>query len=710
MIGLEFVLRIDPAFTPAVGLQHQLTSGAAEVDLTDIIAQLEAPTTDAINEQLVEAVEAFNQRNFVDSKSMVERVLIELPGHQEARALLAQLEQALKVEHQVGQFLAQAREALAQGDAQEASNFVMMAQALDPHHSGIAATLQEIYAKGGLPQHDESAGGARRDPGPFDTPDTPDGVEMQDEGAGEPAWGADGGQEFSFDAEPAAGPLDGAQFPPPDMGAAQIGGDALTEPVDASFAQTPPAEHEPPADDVSDLFDADSGQTAAPLTGELSEAQGLVARGTAAYESGLFLAAIDAWSRVYLADPSNSEVPALIEAAKKELAESSREVEHLLFDAEDAVISGETDKALELVRRVLAQNPGHPEALELQQRLSGGSSPAAAPAKAEPTADAMPDLEDDLFSEPFDEIDTEVEPEVEDDLDDFPDDSAPKRRSKLLGLSGRALAVAAVAAIVLMVVVWFGLRSLVGGSESSSSGDVYAMKAEAQALFKQGDVVGAIAMVEQFEPGDEIDEQLVNMLLTKYQAALATPTPTPVPAAAIEARELLTAGLWYRAYLTATSGLEDHPSDGGLQEIIEQIEGMEPSVTTLSTQIANGNHRGAMSTARSVLVNYPDQPDLVLVLGQSLFNASLAELRTYNLTGASTYLNELQGLDPSDEEVARVLEFVQKYKARPVDMQLRVFIQSLGERSGWAELTEAQVEATGDAAATPTPTPDAPTA
>jgi len=652
MIGLEFILRIDPAFTPAVGLQHQLTSGAAEVDLTDIIAQLEAPTTDAINEQLVEAVEAFNQRNFVDSKSMVERVLIELPGHQEARALLAQLDQALKVEHQVGQFLAQAREALAQGDAQEASNFVMMAQALDPHHSGIAATLQEIYAKGGLPQHDESAGGAQRDPGPFDTPDTPDGVEIQAEGAGEPAWGADGGQEFSFDAEPSAGPLDGAQFPPPDMGAAQIGGDALTEPVDASFAQTPPAEHESPADDVSDLFDADSGQTAAPLTGELSEAQGLVARGTAAYESGHFLAAIDAWSRVYLAA----------------------------------------------------------EALELQQRLTGGSPPAAAPAKAEPTADAMPDLEDDLFSEPFDEIDTEVEPEVEDDLDDFPDDSAPKRRSTLLGLSGRALAVAAVAVIVVMVVVWFGLRSLVGGGRSSSSGDVYAMKAEAQALFKQGDVVGAIAMVEQFEPGDEIDEQLVNMLLTKYQAALATPTPTPVPAAAIEARELLTAGLWYRAYLTATSGLEDHPSDGGLQEIIEQIEGMEPSVTTLSTQIANGNHRGAMSTARSLLANYPDQPDLVLVLGQNLFNASLAELRTYNLTGASTYLNELQSLDPSDEEVARVLEFVQKYKARPVDMQLRVFIQSLGERSGWAELTEPQVEATGDAAAAAaTPTPDAPT-
>jgi len=212
MIGLEFVLRIDPAFTPAVGLQNQLKSGAGEIDLSDIIAQLEAPTTDAINELLVEAVEAFNQRNFVDSKSMVERVLIELPGHQEARALLAQLEQALKVEQQVGQFLAQAREALAQGDAQEASNFVMMAQALDPHHGGIASTLQEIYAKGDLPQHGGAVqgGDAQPDPGPFETPDPAedpgdlfDAGELQAAVDDEPAWGSGGDSDFSFDAEPA---------------------------------------------------------------------------------------------------------------------------------------------------------------------------------------------------------------------------------------------------------------------------------------------------------------------------------------------------------------------------------------------------------------------------------------------------------------------------------------------------------------------------
>ena len=102
LIGLEFVLRVDPLFKPAIELRRQLQGGAEAIDLSDLIAQIEAPTTDTINELLVEAVEDFNNRNFVAAKSKVERVLLELPGHQEARRLLNQLQESLKVEQQVG--------------------------------------------------------------------------------------------------------------------------------------------------------------------------------------------------------------------------------------------------------------------------------------------------------------------------------------------------------------------------------------------------------------------------------------------------------------------------------------------------------------------------------------------------------------------------------------------------------------------------------
>jgi hypothetical protein len=169
LIGLEFVLRLDPTFAPAKSLQKQLSSKVNEIDLGDIIAQLQAPTTDFIDSLLIEAVDDFNSREFIGAKEKVERVLIDLPGHQEARDLRDQIDKALKIENQVGQFLVQAREALASGDPQEAANFVMMAQALDPHHTGIATTLAEIDETGGLALAHQSPD-APAQPTPADSP------------------------------------------------------------------------------------------------------------------------------------------------------------------------------------------------------------------------------------------------------------------------------------------------------------------------------------------------------------------------------------------------------------------------------------------------------------------------------------------------------------------------------------------------------------
>ncbi len=93
LIGLEFVLRLDPAYAPALNLHQQISSGAAEIDLDEVMSQLQAPTTDVINNLLVEAVEDFNNQDFSASRKKVETVLLDLPGHQEARQLLAEIEQ-----------------------------------------------------------------------------------------------------------------------------------------------------------------------------------------------------------------------------------------------------------------------------------------------------------------------------------------------------------------------------------------------------------------------------------------------------------------------------------------------------------------------------------------------------------------------------------------------------------------------------------------
>ena len=42
LIGLEFVLRLDPAYAPAKNLHQQLSSGSAEIDLNEVLAELQA--------------------------------------------------------------------------------------------------------------------------------------------------------------------------------------------------------------------------------------------------------------------------------------------------------------------------------------------------------------------------------------------------------------------------------------------------------------------------------------------------------------------------------------------------------------------------------------------------------------------------------------------------------------------------------------------
>jgi hypothetical protein len=115
-------------------------------------------------------------------------------------------------------------------------------------------------------------------------------------------------------------------------------------------------------------------------------------------------------------------------------------------------------------------------------------------------------------------------------------------------------------------------------------------------------------------------------------------------------------------------------------EIKNRIEDEESMASVLHSAVTSSNFQTAAGVAKDLLVMYPGQPDLLEVLERSLFNAALAEMRTYNLTGAENFLTELDELQPNDEVVDRILEFIAKYKARPVDMTLKVFIGSLEER------------------------------
>jgi len=723
MIGLEFVLRLDPAFTPAVNLRQQLSSGAKEIDLGDIISQLQAPTTDTIDELLVEAVEDFNQRQFIEAKQKVEKALIELPGHTQARELLGQINDALKVENQVGQFLAQAREALALGDPQEAANFVMMAQALDPHHGGIGQTLQEIYDSGGIPRQ-EPAEAAAEEPLAFESADGgADDFAVNfgeadapglDIGGSEPPLGPAALEPASLESAAVDGPGgDVDDLPQPDFGAVLGGSEPAAEwtpatsgpDMESSLGAPLPDVPEPPpvprlpeappmADDVADLFEStpEPVPEATPAPDDISDlfeaepqapgdaglmedapterqsVQGLLQAGDEAFERGDLLEAIDRWSRIYLFETADQGVSDRIEQAKLQLEETERRVDHLLFEAQDASLGGDLQRAGELIDEVLSLEPSNQKALELRAQLT---DPAAANIEA-PAAE-MPDLEDDLFDdqeEIAEAIDDTVEPIL-------PPEEIPQRR--IFGLPVRTAAIIGGGVLVVLIVTVVLFSGLIGGG-GGGGGDVYALRDRAEVLYKEGKADEALRLINDFQVSDPADQVVIDRMIERYSKALATPTPSPIPRNLSAARELYACGLWFHAYSEAVDGLRKHPDDPALTEIRAQIDEDESMAAILQSAISSSNFGTAAGIARDLLLTHPRQQDIEEVLDRCLFNAALAEMRTYNLTGAEGYLRELVKRRPGDEVVDRILEFIVKYKARPVDMTLKVFIGSLEER------------------------------
>jgi len=710
LIGLEFVLRLDPAYAPAINLHQQLSSGTGEININEIVSQLQAPTTETINSLLVEAVEDFNNRDFEGARSKVEHVLLDLPGHEEARNLLGQIEAATKGESQVGQFLAQAREALALGDSQEAANFVMMAQALDPHHRDIASTIAEIEKGSDMSGSQaenvpetvarEKVSFAAADEGVPDFAATADDAELfttapdheapaevrNDTPTSHPKPGITTEEseapDFAVDEPPpvseesAAPDLSGDEPPP-------ISGESAGP--DLSGDEPPPISEEPyyeeAANDAADLFDTGSGvltDDEGPVEVDADDPRAvirdLLTKGGTAAAADDYAAAIDAWSRVFFIDPYHEETKDRIEHIRHAKEDLERRIEPMLIDAEASHDSGDFDLARNFVDRVLALYPNHVEATRLNEKIERGVHPDAE-AAAEP---GMPELEDDLFSDEFATIaDFGVE--------------AGKPKEPLAG-EGRIpkkpkwrfpwqwwAAISVVGLLIVAGALWLGGVFVPKDIGEARIEVVQQVLADAEALYNQNQVEEAILHLEQNSANDDFQVR-IDRRLEKYRTAVATPLPTPVPEGLSVSRELFTEGRWMAAFENLMAALKAHPNDPGLEELRLEILEAEPEAANLHGALEAGDRRAALSIAKDLLDVRPDDQELMVFYDRELFNASMAELRAFNLSGGEGYLTELAVRQPDDQEVQRILLFIHTYKGRPVDMQLKIFVGSLADR------------------------------
>ena len=682
LIGLEFVLRLDPAYAPARNLHQQLSSGAAEIDLNDVLSQLQAPTTDTINTLLVEAVEMYDERDFEGARGKVEQVLADIPGHEEARFLLSQIEEATKDSSRVSQFLQQARDALARGDSQEAANFVMMAQALDPHHGGIAETIALIDQSGDVSL--EQAGFAHEEKKPSVDSGEPGAVSF------EPAVGSsDLFSETEHDASPIGGesaagfeaaapidePLPGP--PPPHVSAAQrpVARDprppASTEPYyeETGVAEEGLFETGPTMSaGASEDFEVDPTDTHAVIRDLLTKG------GTAAAEDD-YAAAIDAWSRILLLDRKHEEALDRIEHIRHAKEDIDRRVEPMLADARSSHLSGDLEVATDFVRRALEISPNNVEATRLREAIERGAHPDSSEFTR---PSAMPDLEDDLFTDEFELTadfgeaasgpSTALEGEWRTPV-------KPKRKIPWQWWA----AIGAVGLVIVGGAMWFGGVLAPAPEAEPRVNVVNRVLAEAEEMYNQKRVEEAILHLEQNSANDQF-QMRIDRALNQYRAAVATPVPTPIPEGLTVCRELLEEGRWMAAYERAMSELKAHPNDPGLEEMRQKILETEPAAADLYGAVRSGDYGAAIDLSKALLQKRPDDPEVVEAYERYLFNAALAQLRAFNLSNAETYLKELQQRQPEDDEIRRILEFVDTYKTRPVDMQLEIFVGSLSER------------------------------
>jgi hypothetical protein len=348
----------------------------------------------------------------------------------------------------------------------------------------------------------------------------------------------------------------------------------------------------------------------------------------------------------------------------------------MLEDGEAALEGGDAQLALDFADRILKLWPKHVEASRLREKAELGA-PAAAPADASAGAE-MPDLEDDLFTDDFTATTDfgSAVPKVAQKLEgEWRTPEKPKRRIPWQAWA----AIGAIGLFIVGISLWMaGVFAPAKPTESRLS-VVNRVLTEAAELANTKRVDEAIVLLEE-NSADDAFQARIDRRLDEYRKMVATPVPTPVPEGLATCRELVSEGRWMAAYERVVLELEKAPNDPALEEVREQIITSEPQAPALRKALRGNDNRAAIAIIQDLMEKRPEDGELPPLYDRALFNAGLTELRAFNLPAAEVYLVELSERQPEDEETLRMLEFIGLYKARPVDMQLEIFVGSINLR------------------------------
>jgi tetratricopeptide (TPR) repeat protein len=415
VIGCDFILKMDPRFTPARRLMDKAKNPAAAIDVAELEALVATTPTRQERvggaqpeQQLVRAVESYNARDFDAAITAAEKVLAVLPGNRDALEILDKAASKKASQPLFEASRQKALLALDSGRLGDAKQELEKMRAYDPDHPAVALLERRIQPGAPKPPAPPASPKRTTDEISFDVLPHEPTIEF---------GGMPREPEIAFDNGATVALKLGAPPPPPSVrpappsasapseGLASLSLDSLSldlpasgspmaspspaSPTSLSLDDTSPGLHSrgsaappPPAGSPADFWKPgppgmELEEVAAaparpapakpaappppPPAPEEDEADAsekeittLLKQGDDAARRGNRQQAIEIWSRIFLIDINNSDAVTRIEKARQEMAEGNRVISDALKAGREKFESGDFTGAREHFLQVLA--------------------------------------------------------------------------------------------------------------------------------------------------------------------------------------------------------------------------------------------------------------------------------------------------------------------------------------------------------------------
>jgi tetratricopeptide (TPR) repeat protein len=691
VIGCDFILKMDPRFSPARRLLEKSKNPAADIDLIELEAivattparqQRAAADTEKL---LVRAVESYNARDFEACINAAEQVLTALPGNVHATDLIEKARRKKEVQSDFEGSRSRALALLEARRHQDASVELERMRELDPEHPAVALLERRIEGAahrpgpaartepeprlGGMMDLGEDAGG-----GQFGPPSSEPTVSFDSPPEAPAAAGLDSLSldSLTLDAQSTA-VLPPPDFPatrrgPLDLPGAAAGGDRGS-PGDLWGEGTPPGAppSAPPPPAARPAPPPESGKAANEVAQLLRQGDDDAARGD--YE-----AAIEVWSRIFLIDINSVEAVTRIENARQQMAEGNKQISDTLRRGQEAFEAGDLAAARAAFLEVLAVEGSEPTARSFLHRIEEEMRRAApAPPPEEPVPDVS--LEE---------------------LAGLPPEPAPKRTSSRFSVRVNPKVAIIGAAFVALVAAgsWLVLRQPPPVAQPAAPARPGGSLEKATAFFQDGKIPETIAELKRIRPTDPDYAKALQLLDTlaksPNETAAASPPPPsgaagapggadPAPERARGERAL--AEKRYidalKSFSAVAASFQGEPAFAqDMAAASERVAELTPAVKLYN----EAEYETAIPVFWRIYQADKGNQDARSYLLRCYANQGITQLQNGLYQKARQSFEEALALDPQDTEILRHRKFADRYQKGDLDLMGRIYVRHLSHR------------------------------